>query len=114
MSEHIFFTEFMIPTSQWLKMSCGLANPDVCLRISAAKAKLSMTGSTAVTLKVAQPSCWSPCKTRPWRRPNTAYILPAITKMKIHYLDAIFQPVIIIKILMICQFFSLRFNFQFF
>ena len=66
----------LILTSQWLKTSCGLAKPDVCLRISGANWKLSTTGRTAVTAKLLEPSCMSPWSTRPWRRPSTAYILP--------------------------------------
>uniref|UniRef100_A0A8W7PU97 Uncharacterized protein n=1 Tax=Anopheles coluzzii TaxID=1518534 RepID=A0A8W7PU97_ANOCL len=36
--------------SQWLKTSCGIARPDVCLRISVAKLNDSITGMTATGL----------------------------------------------------------------
>lgn len=67
-------------TSQWLKVSWGNAWPLVWRRISLAKSKLSMTGSTAVTLNMVDPSCKSPCKIRPFRFPRTAYIFPGRKK----------------------------------
>lgn len=64
-------------TSQWLKTNWGLANPEVCLRISAENEKLSTTGSKAVMLKVdADPCVISELITLPCRLPSTAYILP--------------------------------------
>ncbi|KAH9493299.1 hypothetical protein DERF_014058 [Dermatophagoides farinae] len=69
-------------TSQWLNDNCGIALPLVCLRISLTKLKLSITGSTAFTVNICDPSCTSACNIRPFLRPITAYILPAIASKK--------------------------------
>uniref|UniRef100_A0A182M670 Uncharacterized protein n=1 Tax=Anopheles culicifacies TaxID=139723 RepID=A0A182M670_9DIPT len=72
--------------SQWLKTSCGIAKPDVCLRISVAKLNDSITGMTAVTSNWPLPSIRSADCIRPCRRPITAYSLPTgLAPTKYHY-----------------------------
>lgn len=66
-------------TSQWLKTSCGLANPLVLLRISSANPKLSATGRTALMMNISVPSFISSCNTRPSLFPRTPYTRPGHT-----------------------------------
>lgn len=68
----------IIITSQWLKTSCGLANPLVLLRISSANPKLSATGRTALMMNMSVPSFISSWRTRPSLFPRTPYTRPGI------------------------------------
>ncbi len=58
------------------KMSCGLAAPDVRLRISSLKPKDSATGSSATIVKNGVPSFISSDRIRPRRRVMTADTRP--------------------------------------